>query len=105
MLNGGMCTGNIPCTSDDRTDPGLDGRGNGGGAGELWLGRRGWKKAEDGGIPSACPALANWRGVKRDSDGGGVNSSPETRGFCVRDREETIDPDLVCGAALDMLPL
>lgn len=75
-------------------EPGLDGRPNGGGVGEFCPGRKGWKKAAEGGMPEAWEVVGVGRGVKSGKDGGAENSSPETRGFWVREREDTMDPDL-----------
>ena len=103
-----MCTGSMPCASEDTIDPGLDGRTSGGGVGEFCPGRKGWKKAAEGGIPEACgevAVVAPGRGVNSGSGGGGENSSLELSGFWWRERDEMMDPERACGVELDVLPL
>ena len=55
-------------------------------------------------MPGECAGCVGARAVKRGSGAGAVKSSPEVRGFGAREREETTDPVLVCGAVPEVLP-
>ena len=96
LENGASRTGTMPCTSEEMIDPGLDGRANGVGDVDTY-GLEGLKNDDAVWIPVVEVGLFTVRGCSNGRGGGGENRSPETSGFVfwVREREETIDPDLV----------
>lgn len=89
----------MPCTSEDTIEPGLEGRANGVGDDETY-GLEWLKNDGEGWTPVVLVGIFTERGCSSGSSGsggGGENSSPETSGFViwVRERDETMDPDLV----------
>ena len=87
----------MPCTSEEIIEPGLDGRAKGIGDVDTY-GLEGLKNDDAGWIPEVDVVLFTERGCSNSGrGGGGENSSPDTSGFVfwLREREDTIEPDLV----------
>ncbi len=104
LLKDAMRTGEAACGSLETTEPGLEGRPKAGGVEGSCPGLIGWKKAAEGGMPGVWRGLVAGRALKSGIGGGAAKSSPEVRGFCMREREDTTDPDLVCNGTLEVLP-